>query len=100
MRESLRAHLEKSGTPFSVAAEVHNLDLQLALVAAGIGRGVLPARVLARRGLARRIEVVRNLRWDLRADIVFVRAGHLGQLELAAKFLEDSLRQHYQARAV
>jgi DNA-binding transcriptional LysR family regulator len=99
VRESLRAHLEKSGTPFSVAAEVHNLDLQLALVAAGIGRGVMPARVLARRGLARRIEVVRSLRWELRADIVFVRAGHLGQLELAAKFLEESLRQHYQARA-
>src|SRR5689334_17434527 len=47
IRASLEARLRELGSPLEIAAEINNLDMQLSLVASGIGLGLIPARFLA-----------------------------------------------------
>ncbi|HEX2114830.1 MAG TPA: LysR family transcriptional regulator, partial [Alphaproteobacteria bacterium] len=48
VRAALRSALEQAGLRFRIAAEVHDFDLKVALIARGLGIGLLPARRLAR----------------------------------------------------
>jgi DNA-binding transcriptional LysR family regulator len=95
IREALRRHVEKSGRSLHVVAEVNDLDLQLSLVAAGVGLAVVPARALPHH--ARRDALVPFTvdGFELRASVVFARATQLGRLTRAAAFLEDELRALY-----
>src|SRR4029078_5851877 len=46
IRASLEAKLRELGTPFDVAAAINNSDMQVSLVASGIGFGLIPSRFL------------------------------------------------------
>ncbi len=48
-RAALKRTLEEAGIPFTVVAEVNDLDLQMQLVREGVGEGLLPMRALPRR---------------------------------------------------
>jgi len=92
--------LRELGAPFEVAAEINNLEMQLSLVASGLGLGVVPGRFLAAHPRRRRLEKIPRSGINLSASIVFMKAGHLGRLETAATFLEQELREHFAGRAV
>jgi DNA-binding transcriptional LysR family regulator len=94
IRDSLRAFLEPGGGSLRVSAEVHNLELQLSLVRAGVGLGVVPARFLAQYPRRSRLEIVRPSGWKPLASIALVRGGHLGPFERAVVALEEMLRDH------
>jgi len=47
IRASLEATLRELGSPFEVAASINNIDMQVSLVASGIGLGLIPSRFLA-----------------------------------------------------
>jgi DNA-binding transcriptional LysR family regulator len=98
IRHALEAKLQETGIPLRVAAEIHNIEMQLSLVASGIGTGIVPARFLAAHARRRRVETVSNTGVELDASVVFIRAGHLGRLDTAATFLEQTLREHFAAR--
>lgn len=90
VRESFRRTLEAGGTPMRVAAEVHNLELQLSLVAAGYGLGLFPTRFLSQHSLGDMVACSEpGLR--LPVTIAFVKAGNLGRLEAAATVLQSEL---------
>jgi DNA-binding transcriptional LysR family regulator len=93
IREAFRDHLERSGTPLRLAAEVHNPELQLSMIAAGIGRGVMPLRFLARHPRRARVRVIRG--WELEASLTVVRPVEPGRLAPVAAFLDQELRAHY-----
>jgi DNA-binding transcriptional LysR family regulator len=95
IRQALEVKLREMGLPFRVAAEIHNVEMQLSLVAGGLGLGVVPARLLATHPRRRHLEQLTHTGVTLSAAIVFVRAGHLGQLDLAAAFLQDALAEHF-----
>lgn len=90
VRESLRAWLERSGISLKTAAEAHDLELQLSLVSAGAGLGLLPQSYLKRLPARRRPAIVRG--WELSVSIALARATHIGPHEAAADFLEARLR--------
>jgi len=48
-RAALKRTLEEAGIPFTVVAEVNDIDLQMRLVLEGVGEGLLPLRALPRR---------------------------------------------------
>ena len=48
-RAALKRTLEEAGIPFTVVAEVNDLDLQMRLVREGVGEGLIPLRALPRR---------------------------------------------------
>jgi DNA-binding transcriptional LysR family regulator len=100
IRQSLEVRLRELGSPFDVAAAINNIDMQLSLVASGIGLGLIPARFLASHPKRRRLERVTRSSISIEASIVFMQAAHLGRLEPAATFLEKEFRDHFAEREV
>jgi DNA-binding transcriptional LysR family regulator len=91
VRVALKAALEQMGLRFRVAAEVHDFDLKVALIARGLGTGLLPARRLAKhpqRRLLQRIRVPAGIRFEL--PVSFMRAPYLGRQARAVDALEDA----------
>jgi len=100
IRASLEARLRELGSPFEIASEINNIDMQVSLVASGIGLGLIPARFLASHPKRRRLERITRSGVSISASIVFMQAGHLGRLESAATFLEQEFRSHFANRVV
>jgi DNA-binding transcriptional LysR family regulator len=98
IRASLEARLRELGSPFEVASEINNIDMQLSLVASGIGLGLLPARFLASHPKRRRLERITRSGISIEASIVFMQGSHLGRLETAATFLQQEFRDHFAER--
>jgi DNA-binding transcriptional LysR family regulator len=97
----LRAHLvdqmERAGCTPMIAAEIHNVHLQLAFVQSGYGLGLLPASFIARSNALDTLEVLRPPSFDLHMSVAIVRAGQLGALEKAVGLLEHGIRQLFEA---
>ena len=100
IRQSLEARLRELGSPFEVAAAINNIDMQVSLVASGIGLGLIPARFLASHPKRRRLGRIPRSGVSIDASIVFMQAGHLGRLESAATFLQDEFRDHFAEREI
>ena len=97
LRASLTDHLERAGFTPMIAAEIHNVHLQLAFVQSGHGVGLLPASVIVRNNPGDTIEVLRPPSFDLQMSVAVVRAGQLGALEKAVGLLEDGIRGLFEA---
>ncbi|MFL5296102.1 MAG: LysR family transcriptional regulator [Phenylobacterium sp.] len=97
----LRAHLidqmQRAGCTPMIAAEIHNVHLQLAFVQSGYGLGLLPASFIARNNSLDAVEVLRPPAFDLRMSVAIVRAGQLGALEKAVGLLEEGVRNLFDA---
>jgi DNA-binding transcriptional LysR family regulator len=100
IRAALEARLRELGAPFEVASTINNIDMQVSLVASGIGFGLIPSRFLASHPKRRRLERITRSGISIEASIVFVQGAHLGRLESAATFLEQEFRSHFADRVV
>ena len=96
LRAGLVDHLERAGFTPRIAAEIHNVHLQLAFVQSGFGVGLLPASVIARNSSRDMIEVLRPPSFELHMSVSIVRAGQLGALEKAVGLLEDGIRDLFE----
>jgi len=97
LRASLIDRMERDGFSPMIAAEVHNMHLQLAFVQSGYGVGLLPARFIVRNHSIHTVKVLRPPSFDLRPSIAIVRVGQLGALEKAVGLLEHGIRQLFEA---
>jgi len=100
IRAAIEARLRELGSPFELAAAINNIEMQLSLVASGIGFGAIPSRFLASHPKRRRLERITRSGISIEASIVFVQAANLGRLESAATFLEQEFRGHFADRVV
>jgi DNA-binding transcriptional LysR family regulator len=91
LRAALLDAMRKAGVAATVSAEVHNMHLQLSLVASGYGVGLLPERFIRREGSKLAVRNVAPKGFDLRMAIAVVRAGPLGALERTAADFEREL---------
>jgi DNA-binding transcriptional LysR family regulator len=98
IRAAIEARLRELGSPFELAAAINNIDMQLSLVASGIGFGAIPSRFLASHPKRRQLERITRAGVSIEASIVFVQAAHLGRLEPAAAFLHKEFRDHFAER--
>jgi DNA-binding transcriptional LysR family regulator len=80
-----------------IAAEIHNMHLQLAFVQSGYGVGLLPARFIAGNNSLDTVEVLRPPSFDLHMSVAIVRIGQLGALERAVELLEHGIRHVFEA---
>jgi DNA-binding transcriptional LysR family regulator len=96
LRANLIAQMGHVGFTPMIAAEIHNMHLQLAFVQSGYGVGLLPARFIARNNSLGTVEVLRPPSFDLHMSVAIVRAGQLGALERAVELLEYGIRQLFQ----
>ena len=89
--------MERAGFTPMVAAEIHNMHLQLAFVQAGYGVGLLPARFIPGNNSLDKVEVLRPASFELHMSVGIVRVGQLGALESAVGLLEQGIRHLFQA---
>jgi DNA-binding transcriptional LysR family regulator len=97
MRAGVVDQLERAGFTPTIAAEIHNVHLQLAFVRSGYGVGLLPASVIARNNAHHEFEVLRPRSFDLHMSVAIVRAGQLGALERAVELMEYGIRDLFEA---
>jgi len=97
LRARLIDQMERAGFTPMIAAEIHNMHLQLAFVQSGYGVGLLPARFIARNRSGDSVKVLRPPSFDLRRSVAIVRVGQLGALEKAVELLANGLRQLFEA---
>jgi len=97
LRASLIDRMERAGFTPTIAAEVNNIQMQLAFVQAGYGVGLLPARFIARNRSIDRVKILRPPSFDLHRSVAIVRVGQLGALGKAIELLEHGLRQLFEA---
>jgi len=97
LRASLIDQMGRAGFTPMIAAEIHNMHLQLAFVQSGYGVGLLPARFVASNNSLHTVEVLRPPSFDLHMSIAIVRLGQLGALGSAVGLLEHGIRHLFEA---
>ena len=97
LRANLIDQMGRAGFTPMIAAEIHNMHLQLAFVQSGYGVGLLPARFIARSNSLDTVEVLRPPSFDLHMPVAIVRVGQLGALERAVELLEHGIRHLFEA---
>jgi len=97
LRAKLVDRMERDGTTPMIAAEVHNMHLQLAFVQSGYGVGLLPTRFIVRNRSIDTVKVLRPPSFDLHPSVAIVRVGQLGALDKAVGLLEHGIRQLFEA---
>jgi len=97
LRAGLIDRMGLAGLAPMIAAEIHNMHLQLAFVQSGYGLGLLPARFIAGNNALETIEVLRPPSFELHMSVATVRVGQLGALERAIELLEHGIRDLFQA---
>jgi DNA-binding transcriptional LysR family regulator len=97
LRAGLIDQMGRAGFTPMIAAEIHNMHLQLAFVQSGYGLGLLPARFIAMSNSLDTVEVLRPPSFDLHMPIAIVRVGQLGALERAVELLELGIRNLFEA---
>lgn len=74
-RNALRRALESVHAPFSLAAEIHGPEIQLSLIAAGLGLGLVPRALLKRTPHAAKLRIVEPRDFDLRVGVWIASRG-------------------------
>ena len=97
LRASLIDRMERAGFTPMVAAEIHNMHLQLAFVQSGYGLGLLPARFITLNKSLDTVQVLRPPSFELHMSVATVRVRQLGALERAVELLEHGIRQLFEA---
>ena len=97
LRARLIDRTERAGFTPMIAAEVHNMHMQLAFVQSGHGDGLLPARFIARNRSIDPVKVLRPPSFDLHRSVAIVRVGQLGALGKAVGLLAHGFRQLFEA---
>jgi len=97
LRAGLVDRMERAGFSPLIAAEIHNMHLQLAFVQSGYGLGLLPARFVASNNSRDTVKVLRPPSFELHLSVAVVRVGQLGALERAVELLEHGIRQLFEA---
>ena len=96
LRAGLIDRMGLAGQTPMIAAEIHNMHLQLAFVQSGYGVGLLPSRFIAGNDALDMVEVLRPPSFDLHMSVAMVRVGQLGALERAVDLLEHGIRQLFE----
>jgi len=89
--------MERAGSSPTIAAEIHNMHMQLAFVQSGYGVGLLPARFIARNHSIDPVKILRPPSFDLHRSVAIVRVGQLGALGKAVELLAHGFRQLFEA---
>src|SRR5205807_9353708 len=97
LRASLIDRMERAGFTPIIAAEVHNMHMQLAFVQSGYGIGLLPARFIARNHSIDPVKVLRAPSFELHRSVAIVRVAQLGALVKTVELLAHVFRLLFEA---
>jgi DNA-binding transcriptional LysR family regulator len=92
-RGQLDRALAASGTVLNVIAETWGTSMQLALIARGIGLGLIPERLLAESPHRDKVQVITVDNFAPALDVWLVTSGPLGALEAPVAIVSDVVRE-------
>jgi len=95
VREEIKNRVERLGASLMVAAELHNPDLQLSLIAGNVGVGMLRASFLRTHPLRARLSIIEHPNFNISIRIAFFRGRYLGTREQVALELQRILVKHF-----
>ncbi|MFZ6646516.1 LysR family transcriptional regulator [Undibacterium sp. TJN25] len=90
-RAALERAMEGAGRSLKLSVDTHGTEMQLRLVAGGLGLGLVPRSVLRHSASRSRLSIVEVRDFSLKLDIWLVHPMQMGNLKLAATVLADSL---------
>ena len=93
MRSVLRRAMETAGLPFNVAVEAFGSELQLSLVARGLGIGLVTPDMLERTAHRPALHVIETTDFHTGVDVWFVHGSVPGRLMRAIDLLRSSLTE-------
>lgn len=96
VREEVKSRVERLGASFAIAAELHNPDLQLSLIAGNMGVGIARAKVLRMHRLRHQLRIIEHPKFNIPIKIAFVRKRHLGTREHVAITVQRMLAEHFE----
>jgi DNA-binding transcriptional LysR family regulator len=96
VREELKNRVERLGASLVVAAELHNPDLQVSLIAGNVGVGMLRASFLRMHPLRTSLSVIEHQNFNISIRIAFFRGRYLGTREQVALELQRILLKHFE----
>lgn len=96
---SISRAMARANLPFRVAVDLFGPELQLALVAEGIGLGLLPQRVIARSRHRRALAPLDVSDFGIDVDIWVLHRPQLGRLAPAVARFRDALAEGLAAKA-
>lgn len=96
VREEIKNRVERLGAPLIIAAELHNPDLQLSLIAGNVGVGMLRAKFLRTHSLRTRLSIIEHPDFKISIRIAFFRGRYLGTREQAALVLQRILVKQFE----
>ena len=80
-----------------VKADTHGSEMQLQLIASGLGLGLVPRSVLTHSVWQRRLEVVKVARFAPQLDVWLLHPPHLGNLSRAVARLGDRMEASFKS---
>lgn len=95
VREEIKNRVEKLGAPLMIAAELHNPDLQLSLIAGNVGVGIVQAGFLQTHFLRSQLSIIEHPSFNLSIRVAFFRGRYLGTRERAALEVQRILMTHF-----
>ena len=95
VRVEIKNRVERLGAPLRVAAELHNADLQLSLIAGNVGIGMVRESFVRRHPLRGQLSIIKHPNFDISIRIAFFRARYLGVREQVADELQRILIKHF-----
>jgi DNA-binding transcriptional LysR family regulator len=95
VRQQISDRVERLGCPLVVAAELHNPDLQLSLIAGNVGVGIFQTSFLKAHRLRAQVHVFEDANFDIAIKIVFFCGKHLGTRQQVAAKLQQLLVKHF-----
>ncbi|WP_158938582.1 LysR family transcriptional regulator [Burkholderia sp. S171] len=93
MRSVLRRAIEAAGVPFNVAVEAFGSELQLSLVARGLGIGLVTPDILERTVHRPALQVIEATDFRTGVDVWFIHGSVPGRLMRAIDMLRGSLTE-------
>jgi DNA-binding transcriptional LysR family regulator len=94
-REVLDAEFAREGLTLGAHSEVRDENLQLSLVARGLGAALVTRRSIKRHPYKRRVRLMRVKGLNVKLHVVMIRHGYLGYLGAAADVLQKHLQTCY-----
>lgn len=90
-RAALQHTVEAAGFLLNVRADTHASEMQLQLIASGLGLGLVPRSILAHSVWNQRLDVVNVARFSPKLDLWLVFPHSLGNLKRAISYLGDTM---------
>jgi len=97
VRSEIESRLQRLGVPLTIAAELHNPELQLSLIRKDVGVGALRDSFVRKYARDASLRILNHPSFDLSIRIAFLYCRYLGARERVAKELQNILVSHFRS---